>query len=470
MVVGNGMASVRLVEALAARRSAGSAEALEITVVGAERHAAYNRILLSAVLEGTHRPGSLTLRTPEWYAAHGIDLRLGTRAVEVHRDRRVVELADGSEVAYDELVLATGSMPSLPPIRGLVRADGVLDPRVHAFRSLDDCAGLLDAMPTARRAIVVGAGLLGIQVARALAVRGIATEIVEGAEHVLHRQVDAAAGAVLERSLRRLGTEVYTGARAVRLTEAGVRLDTGVTLDTDLLVLCAGGRPNAHLARRAGLTVRHGVVVDRHLRSIDDPHVYAIGDCAQPLTDRVQGFVAPAWEQAEVLAAVLTGDTGEQATYDGHRLVARLRATDVEVAVLGDPQRECGESVEMSNPVRGAHRRLIVRDGRIVAGTLVGDLTRIGLITQHFTRGTVLGLREVGALLLPEVDGSSAGAAAIGDEIEVCACAGVAAGRIRACASIEEVRERTRATTGCGGCASAVQSLLGRASVRSVSR
>jgi len=485
VVVGNGMASARLVEELVARGLGPL-----VTVLGEERHPAYNRILLSAVLEGTHRPGALTLRPPEWYADHGVDLRLGVRVVDVHRDRphgeRTVELADRSEVPYDRVVLATGSIPTLPPIRGLVRMDGTLDPRVHAFRSLDDCDRLLDALGPGtgsaiarpRRAVVVGGGLLGLQVARALAVRGLATEIIEGGEHLLRSHVDAKAGAVLRRSLARLGTAVYTGTRAVRLTDEGLRLDNGYTLDTDLVVLAAGGRPSANLARRAGLTVRRGIVVGDDLASVDDPHVYAVGDCAQlddqpdqpdqhgkRATGFVTGFVGPAWEQAEVVAARLAG---EPATYAGTRLVARLRATDLDVAVLGDPavtrgETTAGETVEVTNPVAGSHRRLVVRDGVIVAGTLVGDLSRIGLITQAFDRRTVLGPHEPGALLMPDTPARAPGdlVKGLGDDAEVCACAGVSAGRIRACGSFEEARGSTRATTGCGGCTATVRALVG---------
>ncbi len=160
--------------------------------------------------------------------------------------------------------------------------------------------------------MVVGGGLLGLQVARALARRGLSVEVVEGGEHLLRGQVDAKAGAILARDLRRLGTSVYTGARATRLTDDGLVLDNGYVLPTDLVVLTAGGRPSTALARRAGLDVRRGVVVDQHLRT-SDPHVHAIGDCAQH-RDQVTGFVPPAWEQAGLLAAHLTG---ADVTYDG---------------------------------------------------------------------------------------------------------------------------------------------------------
>lgn len=450
VVVGNGMAAVRLVESLVARGvDAG------ITVLGEESVAPYNRILLSAVLEGTHRADAITLRSPQWYADHGVDLRLGARVVDVHRDRREVELADRSRVRYDRLVLATGSIPTLPPIRGLVRPDGRLHERVHAFRSLADCTRLLGALPDARQAVVVGGGLLGLQVARALSIRGIATEIVEGGEHLLRGHVEPRAGAMLRRSLERLGTTVYTGARAVRLTEDGLRLDNGVTLDTDLVVLAAGGRPSINLARRCGLATRRGIVVDDTLTSVDDERIHAVGDCAEH-GRRTSGFVPPAWEQADLLAARLTGGS---AAYAGHRPVARLRATGLDVAVLGD-LAERGEVVQVANPVTGSLRRLVVRDGVIVAATLVGDLSRIGLITQAYDRGTVLGPHEPGGLLMG-VAAERSGPADLPDDAEVCACAGVSAGRIRGCTSLADVRERTRATTGCGGCTDAVTTLLG---------
>jgi assimilatory nitrate reductase electron transfer subunit/nitrite reductase (NADH) large subunit len=223
-------------------------------------------------------------------------------------------------------------------------------------------------------------------------------------------------------------------------------------------VLCAGGRPAANLARRAGLAVHRGVVVEDHLRT-SDPDIYAIGDCAEHAGRRglpLAGFVPPAWEQAETLAAHFAG---EGASYAGTRTVARLRATDLEVAVFGDPEHTEGDVVEVTNPVKGSHRKLVVRDGVVEAGTLVGDLSRIGVIGQAFEHRTVLGDREPSALLLPAAT-APVGPVELPDDAEVCACAGVTAGRIRACASLDEVRETTRASTGCGGCAMTVDQLL----------
>lgn len=454
VVVGGGMAAVRLAEHLAGD------ERLAVTVLADEPHAPYNRILLSAVLEGTHAADALTLRSEEWFADHGIELRLGARVLEIDRDAKGIDgregevvLVDGGRVAYDRLVLACGSIPTLPPIRGLVRRDGTLHPKVHAFRSLADCRRLDAALVPGARAVVVGGGLLGLQVARALSVRGLLTEVVEGADHLLASQVGPGAGRVLARDLRRLGTEVYTGARAVRITDDGLQLDNGYVLPSDLVVLTAGGRPSTALARRAGLMVRRGVVVDHTLTSVTDDRVHALGDCAEHRR-RTTGFVPPAWEQAEVLARVLRG---EEASYDGSRSVARLRATGLEVAVLGDPQHAEGEVVEVANPIAGSHRRLVVHGGRIVAAALVGDLSRVGLITQLYDRGTLLGPDEPGQLLLPEAADAPT---PLPDEAEVCACAGVTAAEVRACRTVWECVDRTRATTGCGGCADVVRRLV----------
>jgi assimilatory nitrate reductase electron transfer subunit len=356
-------------------------------------------------------------------------------------------------IGYDRVVLATGSMPTLPPIRGLVTPEGRRHPKVHAFRSLADCRGLDAAVPRARRAVVVGGGLLGLQVARALGVRGLEVDLVEGTSHLLSSQIGEQAGAVLARSMRHLGAEVYTHTRGVRMTDEGLRLDTGYTIPADLVVLTAGGRPATALAKRAGLFVRRGVVVDAQLRSVTDEHVHAIGDCAEH-GGRTTGFVPPAWEQAGVLAAVLAG---EESGYDGSRIVARLRATGVDVAVMGDPEHTDGDVVEIANPVTGTYRKLVVRAGVLEAAVMVGDLSRVGLLTQLFDRRTVLAPEEPGQLLMTD---APVFAAPLPDDAEVCACAGVSAGRVRACPDMPTVVTETRATTGCGGCTQAVKELV----------
>ena len=455
VVVGNGMAGARLVEELLARSDQSGAD-LDVTVVGDEPGPAYNRILLSAVLEGTHPESQIALQDWRSLEERGVALLTGNRVAEVDRAAREVVLEGGRRLPYDRLVLATGSIPTLPPIRGIVTPEGRLHPMVHAFRSLADCRRLDEAASQGGRAVVVGGGLLGLQVARALHVRGLEVDLVEGTSHLLSSQVGERAGAVIARSMRRLGTEVYTHTRAVRLTGEGLRLDNGYTLPADLVVLTAGGRPATAIAKRAGLFVRRGVVVDGQLRSVTDERIHAIGDCAEH-AGRTAGFVAPAWEQAGILAEVLTGGKAE---YDGSRVVARLRATDLDVAVLGDPEHTDGEVVEVANPITGTYRKLVVRGGVIEAAVMVGDLSRVGLITQLFDRRTVLGPDEPGLLLMADAPVATA---PLPDEAEVCACAGVTAGRLRRCVDLPTAVAETRATTGCGGCAQTVKELVGTA-------
>lgn len=456
VVIGNGMAAIRLVEELVRRKAP-----LQVTVIGDEPGPAYNRILLSAVLEGSHPATELRLKDLGWYAENGVELISGTRVVRIDRGERVVWLADERVVPYDRLVLATGSVAALPPIRGLVTADGELSPRVHAFRSMSDCTALLAALPAARRAVVVGGGLLGLQVARALGVRGVEVDLVEAAPHLLASHIGEPAGKVLRRSVEALGCEVYPQTRAVRLTDEGLRLDTGYLLRADLFVITAGTRPATSLATAAGLFVRRGVVVDDTLTTVTDERIHAIGDCAE-YRGRTSGFVSPAWEQSGILADRLCGGS---ALYEGSRVVARLRASDLQVAVLGDPERAAGDIVEVANPVTGSYRKLVVRDGVVEAAVLLGDLSRIGLLTQLYDRRTVLGEGEPGQLILGERPPGE-GSVTLPDDVEVCACVGVSARRIRACADLAEVAAQTRATTGCGGCAGTVRMLLASRQVR----
>jgi len=313
----------------------------------------------------------------------------------------------------------------------------------------------MKALPEAARAVVVGGGLLGLQVARALGVRGLEVDLVEAAPHLLASHIGEPAGRVLRGSVEQLGCEVHPETRAVRLTDEGLRLDTGYLLRADVFVLTAGARPGTSLAKAAGLFVRRGIVVDDTLTTVTDDRIHAIGDCAE-YRGRTSGFVSPAWEQAGVLAARLCG--GED-LYKGSRSVARLRASNLEVAVLGDPEHTTGDVVEVANPIRGSYRKLVVRDGVVEAAVLLGDLSRIGLLTQLYDRRTVLGEGEPGQLILGERP-LGEGSVTLPDDVEVCACAGVSAGRIRACADLGEVVGRTRATTGCGGCAGTVRELL----------
>ena len=296
VVIGAGLAGVRLARRLGEL-------GVSAVLVGDEEHTPYNRVLLAEVLAGRYAPEVIALPTPE-------RLTRG-RAVRIDRAERQVHFADGSVIAYDTLVLATGSNPVLPPLRGLFGPDRhELPEGVHAFRTMDDCLGLSEAVRQDTRAVVIGGGLLGVSAARALAERGAQVVLAQQGERLMERQLDPSASRLVLRHLKDLGVEVHTESRVrgMRCVDGAVRsveMADGYALDADLVVLACGVHPRVGLAQDAGLAVHKGVIVDDELRT-SDPHIRAIGDCAQH-DGNVYGLAAPALEQADVLAELLAG-------------------------------------------------------------------------------------------------------------------------------------------------------------------
>lgn len=459
-MVGNGMAGARVVDELLRRDPS-----LDITVFGAEQRPAYNRILLSDVLAGKRRAHEVALTSPAGPVRH-----LGVEVTAIDRARRLVRTAEGAETPYDALVLATGSLPVIPPVHGIAGPDGTLLDGVFVFRTLEDCAAIAHRAERATRAVVVGGGLLGLEAARGLLQQGLQVEVVHGMSHLMDVQLDALGGAVLRRAVEALGVGVHLGSFASRVEGSravtGVGLADGRVVAGDLVVLACGVRPHVDLARRADLAVERGVLVDDTLTT-DDPRVLAIGECAQH-RGQVYGLVAPAWEQAAVAADVITG---RPAVYAGSRLVTRLKAMDLEVAAMGDTTaglEDVGDGLEVvvhADPARHVYKKLVVRDGRLVGALLVGDLSTVGPVTQAFDRGSPLPVDRTGLLVAPR-----AGSGAVEDEDTVCTCNAVTAGELRrsGCHSVAEAALKTRATTGCGSCTSAVAALLPRREERTV--
>ncbi|MES9806389.1 NAD(P)/FAD-dependent oxidoreductase [Streptomyces cinereoruber] len=379
VVVGGGTAGARL-----ARR-------LPVTLLGEEPHAPYNRVLLADVLAGRYAPEVIALPGTREPA------RLGTRAVRIDRATRTVECADGSRVGYDRLVLATGSNPVLPPLRGLRGA--ALPAGVHPFRTLDDCLALRAAVRPGARAVVVGGGLLGVSAARALAELGADVVLAQQGERLMERQLDAHASALLREHVESLGVEVHTECRVGGLRQrdgavTAVELADGFVLDAQVVVLACGVRPRVALAREAGLDVATGIVVDDELRT-SDPYVHAVGDCAEH-AGRVYGLAGPALEQADALAEVLAREIGTEASdaptpvptapYTGTRALTRLTLTGprpLDLAAFGEVTARPGDdTVQLTDPTRGAYRKVVVRGDRLVGGVLLGDLAAVGALAR----------------------------------------------------------------------------------------
>ncbi|WP_214410937.1 FAD-dependent oxidoreductase [Sphaerisporangium fuscum] len=452
VIVGNGMAGSRLASEVRRRD-----KDIEITVFGAETTRPYNRVLLSNVLAGT--AGAEQVRLPV-HAEH-LTARLGVTVTAIDREKRVVHAGDGTREPYDVLVLATGSEPVVPPVPGAGRA--------VAFRTMDDCERILAAAATASGAVVIGGGLLGVEAARGLAGRGLPVTLVHLAGHLMDRQLDAEAGLVLGEALAGLGVAVRTEAKVTAIHAHGVELATGEVLPGELVVLACGVRPVTGLARDAGLPVGRGVIVDDRLRT-GDPRIYAIGECAQH-DGTVYGLVAPAWEQAAVVADLVTG-ADETARYRGSRLVTRLKARSVELASMGeahlseDPSGAV-EVVRFSHRARGIYRKLVIRQDRLVGAILLGEAPTVGTLTQLYDRGGPLPSDPAG-LLFPGLDVATPADSPVRmpDSARVCECNNVTKGRIRACweagaRDTAAVVEATRATTGCGSCRAAVEGIVG---------
>ncbi|WP_430741353.1 NAD(P)/FAD-dependent oxidoreductase [Streptomyces sp. P13-3-3] len=373
VVIGSGLAGVRLARRLGELGT-------PVTLIGEEEHPPYNRVLLAEVLAGRYRPEVIALPAPAELVR--------ARVTGIDRDRRTVVCADGTEIAYGRLVLATGSNPVLPPLRGLFTEDHELPRGVHAFRTLDDCLGLSAEVRPGVRAVVIGGGLLGVSAARALAVRGAQVVLAQQSERLMERQLDPAASALVLRHLTGLGVEVHTECRVrdVRCVGGAVRsveMADGYALDADLVVLACGVHPRVSLAQAAGLDVAKGVVVDDELRT-SDPSVHAIGDCVQH-AGTVYGLATPALEQADALAALLAGDTTSR--YTGTRSLTRLTLTGpdspFDLAAFGETEVLPGDDVvHLADATRGTYRKVVVRDDRLVGGVLVGELGTVGALAR----------------------------------------------------------------------------------------
>lgn len=460
VIIGNGMVSVRLCEALH-QRAAGR---FDVTVIGEEPRPAYDRVKLSSYFE-SRDPAALTLADPAWYAERGVALRLGDPAVAIDRAAATVTTASGAIVAYDQLVLATGSAPWLPPI------DGVAQAGVFVYRTLDDLDAIIGWAGGARRCAVLGGGLLGLEAARAALDLALETHVIELAPRLMPRQLDAAGSRLLEDAVARLGVRVHLGRAPRGLTGdgrvTGVRLGDGDddVLAVDMVIVSAGIRPRDELARAAGLAVgpRGGVVVDDGLAT-SDPRIAAVGEVALH-RGVAHGLVAPGHAMAEVLARRLAGDAS--ARFAGADSAARLKLLGVEVASFGDPFAQGADvrDVAFHDLVRGIYQKLVVSaDGtRLLGGVLVGD-------TSSWARLAGLA-RSAAPLPAPAhevlLGAGAGGGAAAGIDGQVCTCNDVTAGvicsaiRTGGLGTVDDVKRATRAGTSCGGCTPDLVRLLG---------
>ncbi|GAB6851194.1 nitrite reductase large subunit NirB [Paraburkholderia kururiensis] len=464
VVIGNGMAGIRTLEELLAI----APDQYDITVFGAEPHPNYNRILLSPVLAGEQTFKDIVLNPLEWYAEQGIRLHLGKTIERIDRVRRIVFADDGTEAPYDRLLIATGSVPFILPVPGNT-LEGVI-----TYRDIRDTQAMIDAAEVKQHAVVIGGGLLGLEAANGLKLRGMDVTVVHLADTLLERQLDATAGKLLQRSLeaRGLAFKLSKATTEILGNEAGhvsgVRFKDGETIAADLVVMAAGIRPNTTLAESCGLHCNRGIVVNDTLQTYD-PRIYAVGECVSH-RGIAYGLVAPLFEQAKVCAnhLALMGI----GSYKGSVLSTKLKVTGIDLFSAGEFNGGDGcEEIVLSDPAGGVYKKLVIKDDQLVGACLYGDTADGAWYFKLLREGRKLGeLRD--HIMFGESSVGDAGvqgqsrASAMADSDEVCGCNGVCKGTIvkaiteKGLFTVDDVKKHTKAASSCGSCTGLVEQIL----------
>ncbi len=467
VVIGNGMAGCRAVEEILARDPG----RYSVTIFGAEPRVNYNRIMLSPVLAGEKSFDEIVLNTAEWYADNGIELVAGDPVDHIDRERSVVVARSGRVEPYDRLLIATGSDPFIIPVPGRDL------PGVVTFRDLDDVEKMLAAAGGGGNAVVIGGGLLGLEAAHGLSLRGMQVTVVHLMPTLMERQLDEAAGWLLKTELERRGQTILTGADTEEILErdghvCGVRLKDGREIPADIVVMAVGIRPSTRLAKTAGLECERGILVDDHMVT-SDPAILAVGECVEH-RGQCYGLVAPLWEMCRALADHLTG---QPSGYTGSVTSTKLKVSGIDVFSAGDfIGGDDHEDIVMRDAARGVYKRVILKDDRVVGAVLYGDTAdgnwyfdllkkqedvseiRDGLIFGQAFALSVLG--GGGAFADP-----NAAVAALSDDAEICGCNGVSKGKVVAtieagACSLDAVRSQCKASASCGSCTGLVEGLL----------
>lgn len=433
-----------------------------ITIFGDESHVNYNRILLSSVLAGEKSDDDIILNGLDWYRTNNIDLRLGIRIVGVDSIAKTVTGDDGSVTPFDKLLLATGSVPLIPSIEE-VKKDGVF-----VFRNLEDTRALLERCRPGLKAVVIGGGLLGLEAARGLQMQGCDVTVVHLMEWLMERQLDAVGGSYLAAKMNQMGITVLLGLSTTAILGNGkvesVQFKGGGSIPADLVVIAAGIRPNVNLGIEAGLEVKRGIVVNDSMET-SHPDIFAVGECVQH-NGVCYGLVAPLIEQGKVLAATITGNKGPK--HSGSIQAAKLKIMGVDVFSAGDigDKLDDSEVVRYEDPALGIYRKLTLKDGKLTGVILVGDTADSHRYMDWLrTAKDLKALRR--QLLFPEpTSDGGLDVAQISDSETVCGCMGVTKGAIihaiheKGVNTLAQLKERTRASTGCGSCSGLCESLL----------
>jgi nitrite reductase (NADH) large subunit len=462
IVIGNGMAGCRAVEEILAR----DATTYRITIFGAEPRVNYNRIMLSPLLAGEKSFDDIVINDQAWYDDNGITLVSGDQVVAIDRKIQTVTARSGRTESYDKLILATGSDPFIIPVPGH-DLQGVV-----TFRDMDDVGAMLRAADGGGDAVVIGGGLLGLEAAHGLSLRGMKVTVIHLMPTLMERQLDEAAGWLLKEALEVRGQTILTGADTAEIygmgKVEGVRLKDGREIPASLVVMAVGIRPNVKLARDTGLAIGRGIHVDDHLVT-SDANILAVGECVEH-NGLVYGLVAPIWEMCRSLA---DGLVAEQSGYTGSVTSTKLKVSGIDVFSAGDFSGGEGcEDIVMRDATRGVYKRVIVKDDRVIGAVLYGDTNDGNWYFDLLKKQEdIAEIRD--ALIFGQAFASGGGAslnpleavAALSETSEVCGCNGVSKGQVMACiaggaGSLDAVRSGCKASASCGSCTGLVENLL----------
>lgn len=462
VVVGNGMAGCRAIEEILAR----NADAYRITIFGAEPRVNYNRIMLSPLLAGDKGFDDIVINDDAWYANNAIDLVAGDAVVAIDRGAQTVTARSGRTEHYDKLLLATGSDPFIIPCPGH-DLQGVV-----TFRDMDDIGKMLRAAEQGGDAVVIGGGLLGLEAAHGLSLRGMKVTVLHLMPTLMERQLDEAAGWLLKEALEARGQTILTGADTAEIygqgKVEGIRLKDGREIPASLVVMAVGIRPNVRLARDAGLAIGRGIHVDDHLVT-SDANILAVGECVEH-NGLVYGLVAPLWEMCRSLADGLVATPNG---YTGSVTSTKLKVSGIDVFSAGDFSGGEGcEDIVMRDAARGVYKRLVVKGDRLIGAVLYGD-TRDGnwyfdLLKRQEDVSPIRDAIIFGQAFASggEADANpNAAVAAMADDGEICGCNGVSKGKVvgainGGAVTLDAVRACTKASASCGSCAGLVEGLL----------
>jgi nitrite reductase (NADH) large subunit len=457
VVVGNGMAGVGCVEQILKH-----AAKFEVTIFGDETHVNYNRILLSSVLAGEKGADDIALNSLEWYKQNHVELRLGVRITDIDAERKTITGDDGSVTPFDKLLLATGSNPLIPPMEG-VNKDGV-----HVFRNLDDTRALLDRARKGLKAVVIGGGLLGLEAARGLQVQGCEVTVVHLMDRLMERQLDFTGGGYLKSKMECLGMKVLLEKNTTAILGngkvEGLAFKDGSSIEAEIVVIAAGIRPNVELGRKAGLQVNRAVVVNDFMET-SHPDIFAVGECVEH-NGTCYGLVAPLLEQGKVLAATITGNKGPR--YEGSITAAKLKILGVDVFSAGDFSESSPgtDVVRYEDAALGIYKKLTLRDGKLFGAILVGDTADSHRYMDWLRTQKDLSSQRRQLLFPAPVQDAGLDIAEMPDTKIVCGCMGVTKGAIieailqKGVNTLAQLKECTRASTGCGSCTDHCQQLL----------